>query len=304
MASRHSYVHREPLKSFKVSQPRPVLTYSFNLRPNHLQQALALLNIVVSPLVSHLSPEERKQIVGSIGNAEALLSNPLDILNELVAAWKICHLELFTNWRSLPIAGVKEYYFGVKLPVPVTLEEVLTPLPYPPKPPPRTHCEKAPNQHAESSPCGRALPTKPADFQLISRSISSGSVNKSGFATQYFVLPDLTRTSSDSSSVSTDDCGLGSLDSTSSLLDNNAFEESTWDLVEDGSELGCTHHGGRVPCIYTGCRSASRISKGGFHEDFEGTLDFGNPTMAAKVALEVRSVSSNGLVIPQKGDHI
>ncbi|KDN38903.1 hypothetical protein RSAG8_09184, partial [Rhizoctonia solani AG-8 WAC10335] len=83
VASRHSYVHRGPLKSSK--------------------QAQALLNVVISPLVFHLSSEERKQLLGSIGDVEALLSSPLDTFNELVAAWKIRHLELFTNWRSLPI---------------------------------------------------------------------------------------------------------------------------------------------------------------------------------------------------------
>ncbi|EUC56228.1 translocation protein sec63, putative [Rhizoctonia solani AG-3 Rhs1AP] len=240
MASRHSYVHKGPLKSSK--------------------QARVLLNIVVSPLVFHLSSEERKQILGSIGDAEALLSNPLDLLNEFVAAWKIRYLELFTNWRSLPIVGVDGYHFGVKLPVPLTLEEVLTPLPYPPKLPPTvwTRCEKTPNRHAELPP----LLPKPIDFQLAGRSVSSKSVKKSDLEAlnprpQYFILPDLTRTSSDSSSVSTDDCGFSSLGSDSPLLEVEVFEESTWDLVEDWSELGCTHHEGRVCCIYTGCHSTS-----------------------------------------------
>ncbi|CUA77178.1 hypothetical protein RSOLAG22IIIB_06552 [Rhizoctonia solani] len=247
MASRHSYVHKGPLKNFK--------------------QAQVLLNIVLSPLFFHLSSEERKQILGSIDNAEALLSNPLDVLNELVAAWKIRHLELFTNWRSLPIAGVDEYYFGVKLPVPLTLEDVLTPLPYPPKLPQTVWArdEKAPNQRTRLTPRGRTLPPKPVNFQAIARSVSSRSVKKSepkalDSRHQCFVLPDLTRTSSDSSSVSTDDCGIISLNSDAPLLEDDIFEDATWDLVEDWSELGC-HHGGRACCIYAGCGSVSRSGR-------------------------------------------
>ncbi|CAE6422376.1 unnamed protein product [Rhizoctonia solani] len=265
MASRHSYVHKGPLKSSKVSSTS-FSTYVFvlNPRPIRPQQAQVLLNIVVSPLIFHLSSEERKQILGSIGDAEALLSNPLDLLNEFVAAWKIRYLELFTNWRSLPIGGVDGYHFGVKIPVPLALEEVLTPLPYPPKLPPTvwTRYEKAPNRLAELPPCGQTLLPKPIDFQLAGRSVSSRSVKKSDLEAlnprpQYFILPDLTRTSSDSSSVSTDDCGFSSLGSDSPLLEVEVFEESTWDLVEDWSELGCTHHEGRVCCIYTGCHSTS-----------------------------------------------
>ncbi|CAE6348678.1 unnamed protein product [Rhizoctonia solani] len=240
MASRHSYVQKGPLKNPK--------------------QAQALLNIILSPLFFHLSSEERKQILGSIDNAEALLSNPLDVLNELVAAWKIRHLELFTNWRSLPIAGVGEYYFGIKLPVPLTLEDVLTPLPYPHKLPQTVWAryQKAPNQPTRSTPRGRTLPRKPINFQPIaSRSVKKSELKALDSRHQCFVLPDLTRTSSDSSSVSTDDYGIISLNSDGPLLEDEVFEESTWDLVEDWSELRC-HHGGRACCIYAGCGSVSR----------------------------------------------
>ncbi|CAE6476985.1 unnamed protein product [Rhizoctonia solani] len=234
MASRHSYVQRGPLKNSK--------------------QAQALLSVIVSPLVCHLSSEERKQILGSIGDVEALLSNPLDILSELVGAWKIRHLELVTNWRSLPIAGVDRYYFGVKLPVPLTLEELLAPLPYPPKSPRATWnrtvgYEKAPNRYMKLPPRDqRTLPQKPMDFQLATRSAPSRLDKKSELKAldlryQYFVLPDLARTSSDSSSSSsstnTNDSGSASLggNSDSHLFADEGFEESTWDLVEDWSEL-------------------------------------------------------------------
>ncbi|KAG8705952.1 hypothetical protein FRC11_008657, partial [Ceratobasidium sp. 423] len=232
MASRHSYVHNEPLKNSK--------------------QAQTLLSVIVSPLVFHLSFEERKQILGSIGDVEVLLSNPLDVLNELVAAWKIRHLELVTNWRSLPIAGVDEYYFGVKLPVPLKFEELLTPLPYPSKTPRANWSrtvgyEIASNRYGKLPLCGQRIPPpKPMDFQLTTRSVPSRPDKKSELKAldlrdQYFVLPDLARTSSDSSSASTstNDSGFISLggNSDSHLFANENFEESTWDLVEDWSEL-------------------------------------------------------------------
>ncbi|KAH7344122.1 hypothetical protein B0J17DRAFT_765244 [Rhizoctonia solani] len=219
MASRHSYIHRGPLKNSKHAQ--------------------ALLNVVACPLTIHLSPGERKQLLGSISDAEVLLSNPLDVLNELVAAWRARHLELFTNWRSLPIAGVDEYYFGVKLPVPLALEEILTPLPYPSKLSRTTwtRCERTPNGYMTLPLCDRrTLFQQPRDPQQTSRSIPSRSVKKSDLKPldsipQYFTLPDLTRSSSDSSSISTDGTRFSVL-SGSPLLEDHAFEESTWDLVE------------------------------------------------------------------------
>ncbi|KAJ1308317.1 hypothetical protein OPQ81_004028 [Rhizoctonia solani] len=275
MASRHSYVHKESLKGFK--------------------QAQAILSVIVSPLVFHLASEERKQLLGSMGDVETLLSNPLDVLNELVAAWKIRHLELFTNWRSLPIAGVDEYYFGVKLPVPLALEDVLTPLPYPPKAHQSvwTRCEKTPNRLYTTLPprSRRSLPEKRMDFQYTGRSVSSRAAKKSELKVsdsppQYFVLPDLARTSSDSSSVSTDDCGFGDLGSNcdSPLLEDEALEEHTWDLVEDWSELEprCTCRGGQICGAYVGCRSTSRAgrehSKNG-GEDFESLQETAEEAM-------------------------
>ncbi|CAE6429173.1 unnamed protein product [Rhizoctonia solani] len=220
MASRHSYVHRGPLKSSKHAQ--------------------ALLNVVVCPLVIHLSPEDRKQLLGSIRDAEMMLSNPPDVLNELVAAWRVRHLELFTNWRSLPIAGVDEYYFGIKLPVPLELEEVLTPLPYPPivSRTAWTRCERTPHGYMTLPLCDRrTLSQQQRDSRQTSRSIPSRSIKKSDLkplnsSPQYFILPDLTRSSSDSSSISTDG-GRFSILSSSPLLEHEIFEESTWDLVED-----------------------------------------------------------------------
>ncbi|CAE7102218.1 unnamed protein product [Rhizoctonia solani] len=242
MASRHSYVHNGPLKGFK--------------------QAQVLLKVIMSPLIFHLSSEEQKQLLGSVDEAEALLSNPLDVLNELVAAWKIHHLELFTNWRSLPIAGVDEYYFGVKLPVPLALEEVLTPLPYPSKTSRTvwTCHEKTPNRHVKLPPRGRTLPQEPIDFQLIpSRSSKKSELKSLNPRLQYFAFPDLVRTSSDSSSVSTDSCGFISLSSNSPLIEGEVFEESTWDLVEDRSELECACCEGQTCDINTGyCRASSR----------------------------------------------
>ncbi|CAE6384950.1 unnamed protein product [Rhizoctonia solani] len=264
MASRHSYVHEGTLRNPK--------------------QAAAILNVIVSPLLSHLSREERKYLLGSIGDAETLLSNPLDLLNELTAAWKIHHLELFTNWRSLPISGVEQYAFGVRLPVPLSLEEVLTPLPYPPKVSRNTRtramrCEKAVGLYANPALCDRRNQLrKPMDLQPATHFIPSKRTKGSELKAldsmpRRFILPDLqyAQSSSDSSSISTDDCGFGSLSSRSSspLTTDEVFEESTWDLVEDGSdiELECA-------CLQEHVCGAYGTDRGSLEEPIESAVEW------------------------------
>ncbi|KAF8743090.1 hypothetical protein RHS02_03234, partial [Rhizoctonia solani] len=266
MSSRHSYVHDETLRNFK--------------------QAGAILNIIVSPLISHLSREEQKYLIGSINDAETLLSNPLDILNELIAAWKIRHFELFTNWRSLPVSGVEQYHFGVKLPVPLSLEEILTPLPYPSKVSQvkRTRivgCQKTANFCTNSSCDQRDQLRKPMDLQPATRFVPSKCTNGSNIKAldsipRQFVLSHLryAQSSSDSSSVSTDDCGFSSMSSRSSspLIADETYEESTWDLVEEGYDLdlGCACHLEHVCGAYVGCRSMGNKA-GRYHLKRSGT---------------------------------
>ncbi|KAG8707873.1 hypothetical protein FRC08_000251 [Ceratobasidium sp. 394] len=111
MAVRHSYVHKGSLKSDN--------------------QARALLSVIVTPLVRHLSSEQYQDIVASIEEANTLLSLPISTLNELVASWRIQNLELVLNWRSFPVLGTKMYSFGCSALPGFRVEDVLTPLPYP-----------------------------------------------------------------------------------------------------------------------------------------------------------------------------
>ncbi|CEL59229.1 hypothetical protein RSOLAG1IB_03162 [Rhizoctonia solani AG-1 IB] len=247
MASRHSYVHDGALRNFK--------------------QAAAILNVIVSPLISHLSREERKYLLCSISDAEALLSNPLGTLNELVGAWKIRHFELFTNWRSLPIPGVEQYSYGAKLPVPLTLEEILTPLPYPPGASRVTrartlgHTKAARSLSIRQSQLRKSMDLQPTARFVHSRPTKGPELKTLDSMPRHFVLPDLiyAQSSSDASSISTDDCGFRSLSSRSSspLITHDAFEESAWDIIEDGSdlELECTYRHEHVCGAYLGCRS-------------------------------------------------
>ncbi|KAG8740639.1 hypothetical protein FRC10_004097 [Ceratobasidium sp. 414] len=111
MAARHSYVHRGSLKSDS--------------------QARALLGVVVTPLIRHLSSTQYQDILASIEDANTLLSLPISILNELVVSWRIQNLELVLNWRSFPVLGTKMYSFGCSGLPGFRVEDVLTPLPYP-----------------------------------------------------------------------------------------------------------------------------------------------------------------------------
>ncbi|KAG8701222.1 hypothetical protein FRC09_005491 [Ceratobasidium sp. 395] len=111
MALRHSYEHRGSLKN-----------------DSH---AHMLLSVIVTPLIRHVSPEQYRDIVDSVKDANTLLSMPMSVLNELVASWRVQHLELVLNWRSFPISGTNTYSFGCTVLRGFRIEDVLTPLPYP-----------------------------------------------------------------------------------------------------------------------------------------------------------------------------
>jgi hypothetical protein len=96
-----------------------------------IQQARALLSIIITPLLCHLSPSQNNDILTSIDDAKSILSRPLKILNELLALWKIQNLELVLNWRSFPICGSDSYCFGRSFLPGFRIEDVLSPLPYP-----------------------------------------------------------------------------------------------------------------------------------------------------------------------------
>ncbi|KAJ1308262.1 hypothetical protein OPQ81_003977 [Rhizoctonia solani] len=113
MAGRHSYTHYGSLEE--------------------APQARALLNVVVMPLIRHLSDEEYGDLLGSLGEAYFLLSQPLDVLGRLVTMWRARNVSITMDWRSHPIGGLDNYQFGVELPGKLLLEDLLTPLPYPTK---------------------------------------------------------------------------------------------------------------------------------------------------------------------------
>ncbi|KAH7344112.1 hypothetical protein B0J17DRAFT_739947 [Rhizoctonia solani] len=116
LASRHSYIHDGSLEE--------------------APQARALLNVVFMPLIRHLRIEEYNNLLESIDKAHYLLSRPLDVLDELAIQWRILNVKVATNWRSHPVEDLENYEFGVELPVKYSLEDLLTPLPYPTKPKP------------------------------------------------------------------------------------------------------------------------------------------------------------------------
>ncbi|KAG8747098.1 hypothetical protein FRC10_002514 [Ceratobasidium sp. 414] len=94
-------------------------------------QARALLSVVVVPLVRHLSTGEYEDILESMCEAEALLSLDIAALGALVKQWTASHTELRHQWRTCPIDGGKEWYYGYALSVPFRIEDVMMPLPYP-----------------------------------------------------------------------------------------------------------------------------------------------------------------------------
>ncbi|KAG9096731.1 hypothetical protein FS749_007854 [Ceratobasidium sp. UAMH 11750] len=96
-------------------------------------QARALLSVVVIPLVRHLSTDEYEDILESMHEAEALLSLGVAALNVLVERWNASHMELRHQWRTDPIDGGNEWYYGYVLSVSFRIEDVVTPLPYPVK---------------------------------------------------------------------------------------------------------------------------------------------------------------------------
>ncbi|KAJ1308325.1 hypothetical protein OPQ81_004035 [Rhizoctonia solani] len=114
MAGRHGYTHDGSLEE--------------------APQACALLNVIVTPLIRHLSNEEYDHLLGSLEEAYLLLSRPIDILRRLVIMWRIQNASISTDWCSHPIGDLDKYQFGVELPGNLSLEDLLTPLPYPTKP--------------------------------------------------------------------------------------------------------------------------------------------------------------------------
>ncbi|CAE6477048.1 unnamed protein product [Rhizoctonia solani] len=115
MAGRHSYTHDGSLEE--------------------AAQARALLNVVIMPLIRHLCPEEYNDLLDTLEEAYFLLSRPLDALDELVIMWRIRNATVARDWRSHPIGHLDNYKFGIELPTKFSLEDLLTPLPYPTKSP-------------------------------------------------------------------------------------------------------------------------------------------------------------------------
>ncbi|CAE6471145.1 hypothetical protein ACGC1H_001006 [Rhizoctonia solani] len=116
IAGRHSYTHDGSLEE--------------------APQARALLSVIVVPLVRHLCAEEFNCLLESLEDAYFLLSRPSDVLDELVIMWRIQNRRITTDWRSFPTGDMENYEFGVELPDKISLETLLTPLPYPTKPKP------------------------------------------------------------------------------------------------------------------------------------------------------------------------
>lgn len=111
LAARHSYVHEGSLED--------------------ATQARALLSVIVLPLVNHISDEEYECLLGSMGEADILLSYSTDVLIDLITMWHARYYTLMLGWRSFPITGVEQYEFGTAVPGGFRLEDILTPLPYP-----------------------------------------------------------------------------------------------------------------------------------------------------------------------------
>ncbi|CAE6422481.1 unnamed protein product [Rhizoctonia solani] len=116
MAGRHNYTHDGSLEE--------------------APQARALLSVIVVPLIRHLCAEEYNYLLESLEAAYFLLSRPLDVLDELVIMWQIRNAKIVTDWCSHPTGDLENYEFGVELPDNLSLEVLLTPLPYPTRPKP------------------------------------------------------------------------------------------------------------------------------------------------------------------------
>ncbi|CAE7208039.1 unnamed protein product, partial [Rhizoctonia solani] len=195
MASRHSYIQEGDLEDVAEAQD--------------------LLNVIILPLVHHLSEREYNEIRRTMEDADKLLSNPLDLLNDLLNMWRLRNCEVVSEWHSHPIDGFENYYFGMELPDGARLAELLMPLPYPTRlhsidsgystedeGPRQKHERRRKRQvrsHASESGKPRAVPRSEGSRELALKS-------KSKPQSRHFFLPRFTssRTSSDSAHDSGD----------------------------------------------------------------------------------------------------
>ncbi|EUC56216.1 uroporphyrinogen decarboxylase, putative [Rhizoctonia solani AG-3 Rhs1AP] len=233
MASRHSYVQESALED--------------------IAEARDLLNVIVLPLVHHLSESEYSEIRRTIEDADKLLSNSLDLLNELLTVWRLRNIDVVNEWHSYPIEGLEHYHSGMELPNGVKLEELLMPLPYPtklhssdsgystedegPKQKPERRRKRQIRSYASESGKPRAVPRSEGARELALKS-------KPRPKSKHFFLPRFTssRTSSDSAHDSGDI-------SDSSRSYNGHFRRYP-NFVERGDEIECLCETGHVCLLH------------------------------------------------------
>ncbi|CAE6471151.1 hypothetical protein ACGC1H_001004 [Rhizoctonia solani] len=231
MASRHSYVQEGALED--------------------VTEARDLLNVIVLPLVRHLSESEYNEIRRTIEDADKLLSNPLDLLNDLLTVWRLRNLEVINKWHSYPIEGLEHYHSGVEPPNGVKLEELLMPLPYPAKlhssdsgcstedegakQKPERRRRRQTRSHTSDSGKPRAVPRSECARELALKS-------KPKSRSKHFFLPRFT--SSHTSSDSAHDSG----DNSDSSRSYNGHSRRYPNFVERGDETECLCETGHV-CV-------------------------------------------------------
>ncbi|KAJ1308328.1 hypothetical protein OPQ81_004038 [Rhizoctonia solani] len=240
MARRHSYVQEGPLEGVVEAQD--------------------LLNVIILPVVRHLSESEYYDIRRTIEDADKLLSHPLEFLNELLNMWRLRNSEVVSEWHSRPIEGVDNYYSGMELPNGLKLEDVLMPLPYPTKShssesgystedetPKRKHERRRKRQarsYAAESDKPRAVPRSECSRELALKT-------KPKPKSKHFFLPRFTssRTSSDTAHDSSDN-------SDSSRSFGGQFRRYP-NFLERGVDPECICETGRVcPDGYPGDNNA------------------------------------------------
>jgi len=233
MASRHSYVQEGALED--------------------IAEARDLLNVIVLPLVRHLSESEYNEIRCTIEDADKMLSDPLELINEILAKWRLQNSEVVSDWHSHPIEGFENYYFGMELPDGIKLEELLMPLPYPTKLPSsdsghsteneglrhkhERRRKRQPRSYASESGKSRAVPRSECSRELALKS-------KSKPKSKHSFLPRFTssRTSSDTAHDSGDN-------SDSSRSYDNHFRRYP-NFAGRGDEIKCLCETGRMCSLH------------------------------------------------------
>ncbi|CEL59218.1 hypothetical protein RSOLAG1IB_03151 [Rhizoctonia solani AG-1 IB] len=233
------YVHELCVMAAYYRQESEGLSWSNQIDPS------TLLNAVLLPLIRNLSHDQFQDIVSTADDAEAILSYPLDMLNELVANWKNSkrNRDLATRLnRSTPSLKPKGLSENT----------------------PRSECRKEMELLSSSNTQRAKSKTKPRTFRLV--------------------LPSLTIRPRIGSFSSSKDQKHEPWGIDPYHVVDEAFEKELQELVEHGPDVDCLCHTGHLcfihaeghPCDYES--KPKIISRGGIKRRIKSGLKMVMPS--------------------------